>query len=81
MPNPDSAEGKGKLPGCTLELNKTLNRFGDDAVLLGDDGLGDNEGDCSLLGFAMRESESLGIDCFCRAAAECWARRICALAT
>jgi hypothetical protein len=79
--DPDSTEGNGKSPGCILEFNKTLNRFDEDVVLLGDDEHGDNKGHCSLPGSTLGEGESLSIVCFCGATAECWARRTCAFMT
>jgi hypothetical protein len=50
-----------------------------EVILRGDDDRGDKDGDCSLNASPVKGIESFSIDCFRMAAAEFWARAICAL--
>lgn len=50
-----------------------------EVVLRGEDDRGDKDGDCSLNASPVKEKVSFSSDCFRTAAAEFWARAICAL--
>ena len=60
-----------------VELTEAPSRV--EVVLRGDEDRGDKDGDCSWNASPVKENESFSIDCFRTAAAEFWARAICAL--